>query len=119
MNSVQHDHDGPSPSPSRVAAIAVVVSRSQPPASARVPVQTGFTSSSRDRDVSVAPRSCGVRTVHRMVPLPRFVRSLGNAGAVANAYRACEERKLNEARIDALAARLAPVAQRRGRTATA
>jgi len=34
--------------------------------------------------------------------------ALGNAGAVANAYRACEERRLAEARVDALAARLAP-----------
>lgn len=37
----------------------------------------------------------------------RMLRSLGNAGAVANAYRACEERRLTEARVDALAARLA------------
>ena len=51
--------------------------------------------------------------------LVQLVRSLGNAGAVANAYRACEERKLVEARVDALAARLAPTAERRGRTASA
>ena len=38
--------------------------------------------------------------------LVRLVASLGNAGAQANAYRACEERKLTEARIDALAQRL-------------
>lgn len=43
-----------------------------------------------------------------MASITRFLRSLGNAGAVANAYRACEERKLTEARIDALAARLVP-----------
>jgi hypothetical protein len=49
--------------------------------------------------------------------LTRTLRSLGNAGAVANAYRACEERRLDEARIDALAARLAPKAERRARTA--
>lgn len=36
----------------------------------------------------------------------RLVSSLGNAGAQANAYRACEERKLTLARIDALAVRL-------------
>ena len=54
-----------------------------------------------------------------MHPLLRFVRSLGNAGAVANAYRACEERKLVEARIDALAARCTPTAERRARTASA
>ena len=40
--------------------------------------------------------------------LVRLVASLGNAGAQANAYRACEERKLTEARIDALALRLRP-----------
>jgi hypothetical protein len=49
----------------------------------------------------------------------RRLHSLGNAGAVANAYRACEERKLTEARIDALALRLAPAAERRGGTAAA
>ena len=49
--------------------------------------------------------------------LTRLVRSLGNAGAVANAHRACEERRLAEARVDALAARLAPTAERRARTA--
>jgi hypothetical protein len=42
---------------------------------------------------------------------------LGNAGAQANAFRACEERKLIEARIDALAIRLSPGAERRDRTA--
>ena len=61
----------------------------------------------------------GVRTVRRMAALTRFVRSLGNAGAVANAYRACEERRLVEARIDALAARLTPKAEPQGRTASA
>ena len=40
--------------------------------------------------------------------LARLLASLGNAGAQANAYRACEERKLTLARIDALAARLGP-----------
>jgi hypothetical protein len=51
-----------------------------------------------------------------MAPILRLVRSLGNAGAVANAYRACEERKLTAARIDALAVRLAaPTAERRDR----
>ena len=40
--------------------------------------------------------------------LARRISSLGNAGAQANAYRACEERKLTEARIDALAVRLRP-----------
>lgn len=54
-----------------------------------------------------------------MVSLTRLVRSLGNAGAVANAYRACEERKLVEARIDALALRLAPTAEGRERAASA
>ncbi|HUP85959.1 MAG TPA: hypothetical protein VM143_09865 [Acidimicrobiales bacterium] len=38
--------------------------------------------------------------------LARLVSTLGNAGAQANAYRACEDRKLTEARIDALARRL-------------
>ncbi len=51
---------------------------------------------------------------HGMASFPRLVRSLGNAGAVANAYRACEERKLVEARIDALALRLTPTADGRG-----
>ena len=45
--------------------------------------------------------------------LLRLVASLGNAGAQANAYRACEERKLAEARVDALAVRLSPQADRR------
>lgn len=54
-----------------------------------------------------------------MAAFTRFVRSLGNAGAVANAYRACEERRLVEARIDALAARLTPKAEPQGRTASA
>ena len=40
--------------------------------------------------------------------LVRLVASLGNAGAQANAYRACEEPKLTLARIDALASRLRP-----------
>ena len=40
--------------------------------------------------------------------LLRLVASLGNAGAQANAYRACEERKLAEARVEALAVRLSP-----------
>ena len=40
--------------------------------------------------------------------LARLVASLGNAGAQANAYRACEEHKLTLARIDALAQRLRP-----------
>ena len=47
--------------------------------------------------------------------LARLVASLGNAGAQANAYRACEERKLTEARIDALAVRLSPRADERER----
>jgi hypothetical protein len=54
-----------------------------------------------------------------MASFTRFVRSLGNAGAVANAYRAVEERKLVEARIDALAVRLTPTAERRERAASA
>lgn len=41
-----------------------------------------------------------------------MLRTLGNAGAVANAYRACEERRLTEARVDALAARLASTRER-------
>ena len=40
--------------------------------------------------------------------LVRLVASLGNAGAQANAYRACEERKLTLARIDAIGHRLRP-----------
>jgi hypothetical protein len=48
-----------------------------------------------------------------MATLVRLVRSLGNAGAVANAHRACEEHRLAMARVDALAARLAPAAERR------
>ena len=51
--------------------------------------------------------------------LARLVASLGNAGAQANAYRACEERKLTEARIDALALRLSPQADGRGARAQA
>lgn len=42
----------------------------------------------------------------------RMLSTLGNAGAVANAYRACEERRLTEARVDALAARLASTRER-------
>lgn len=40
--------------------------------------------------------------------LVRLVASLGNAGAVANAYRACEERKLVEARLEARLRHLRP-----------
>jgi hypothetical protein len=36
---------------------------------------------------------------------------------VANAHRACEERRLAMARVDARTARLAPAAERRARTA--
>ena len=51
--------------------------------------------------------------------LARLVASLGNAGAQANAFRACEERKLAEARIDALALRLPPRADGREHRAAA
>jgi hypothetical protein len=81
--------------------------------------QKDFIPWSPDRDAAVAGVSHPVRTVVVMASLTRFLRSLGNAGAVANAYRACEERKLVEARVDALASRLTPTAERRGRAASA
>jgi len=43
-----------------------------------------------------------------MNPLTTWLRSLGNAGAVGNAWRACEERRLDLQRIEALSARLEP-----------
>lgn len=59
-------------------------------------------------------------TVRDMTSLVRLVRSAGNAGAVRDAYRACEERKLVEAR---LASRLETIAsttaERRQRVAGA
>ena len=39
--------------------------------------------------------------------IPAFIRSLGNAGAVANSQRAIDERVDAERRVDAMAARLA------------
>jgi hypothetical protein len=45
--------------------------------------------------------------VRRMTRITDLVRSLGNAGAVRNAWRSCEERRLTEQRIDALGERLA------------
>jgi hypothetical protein len=41
-----------------------------------------------------------------MTALTTWLRSLGNAGALANAWRACEERRIEQQRVDALAARL-------------
>ena len=41
-----------------------------------------------------------------MNPLTTWLKSLGNAGALANAWRACEERRIDHQRVDALAARL-------------
>jgi hypothetical protein len=46
-------------------------------------------------------------TVRGMNPLVRFVQSLGNAGAVRNAGRSCEERRLTEERMQSLSERLA------------
>ena len=45
-------------------------------------------------------------TVRRMNPIAGLVRSLGNAGAVRNAWRSCEERRLTEQRIQSLSERL-------------
>jgi hypothetical protein len=45
-------------------------------------------------------------TVRGMNLLVRFVQSLGNAGAVRNAWRSCEERRLTEQRIQSLSERL-------------
>jgi hypothetical protein len=42
-----------------------------------------------------------------MNSLTTWLRSLGNAGAVTNARRACEEPRLDLQRIEALSARLA------------
>jgi len=41
-----------------------------------------------------------------MNPLTTWLRSLGNAGAQANAWRACEDRRLEQQRVEVLAARL-------------
>jgi hypothetical protein len=46
-------------------------------------------------------------TVPPMNPIARLVQSLGNAGAVRNAWRSCEERRLTEQRIQSLSERLA------------
>jgi hypothetical protein len=46
-------------------------------------------------------------TVRRMNPIARLVHSLGNAGAVRNAWRSCEERRLTDLRIQSLSERLA------------
>lgn len=43
-----------------------------------------------------------IRIVPPMTSITDLVRSLGNAGAVRNAWRSCEERRLTEQRIDAL-----------------
>ena len=73
----------------------------------------GFILWSRDGDVGVVrpshrPRTFGPMATRAFPSAPvRMLLALGNAGAVANAYRACEERRLSEARVDALAARLA------------
>lgn len=42
-----------------------------------------------------------------MNPITRLVRSLGNSGAVRNAWLSCEERRLTEQRITVLSERLA------------
>jgi hypothetical protein len=42
-----------------------------------------------------------------MTSIATWARSFGNAGAVRNARRACEERRLTEQRIQALSKRLA------------
>jgi hypothetical protein len=54
-----------------------------------------------------------------MVRIASLLRSLGNAGAVANAYRACEERREAELRVDALTRRLAPSVAASARRAAA
>ena len=46
-------------------------------------------------------------TIRGMNPLARLMQSLGNAGAVRNAWRSCEERRLTEQRIQSLSERLA------------
>jgi hypothetical protein len=43
-----------------------------------------------------------------MNPLTTWLRSLGNAGAVTNAWRACEDRRLDLQRVEALSTRLEP-----------
>jgi hypothetical protein len=48
-----------------------------------------------------------VFTVPDMTSIARWVRSFGNAGAVKNAWRSCEERRLTEQRVQALSNRLA------------
>lgn len=48
-----------------------------------------------------------IRMVPPMTSITDLVRSLGNAGAVRNAWRSCEERRLTEQRIEALSDRLA------------
>lgn len=46
-----------------------------------------------------------------MASITRFLRSLGNAGAAANAHRACEDRRRAEANIDARLNRLMTTTQ--------
>lgn len=45
-------------------------------------------------------------TVPPMTSIADWVRSLGNAGAVANAWQSCEDRMLTEQRIQSLSERL-------------
>jgi hypothetical protein len=44
-----------------------------------------------------------------MAPLARLISAFGNAGAIANARRACEDRRTTEQRVDAAVARLTPI----------
>lgn len=54
--------------------------------------------------VATKPPRC---TIRGMNPIAVLVRSLGNAGAVRNAWLSCEERRLTEQRIQLLSERLA------------
>ena len=45
--------------------------------------------------------------------IPAFIRSLGNAGAVANTQQAIDERVSAERRVDAMVARLATAVELR------
>jgi hypothetical protein len=66
-----------------------------------------FTSPSPNLHMEVDRMKPARFTVRAMNPIARLVRSLGNAGAVRNAWLACEERQLIEQRIASLSERLA------------
>lgn len=66
-----------------------------------------FTRPSPNLHMQVVEGKPGGFTVRHMTSIADWVRSLGNAGAVASAWRSCEERRLTEQRLESISARLA------------